>query len=288
MKGNKIKPGNHYSPWTIQELRYVEKQYGHQKVTEIAMHLQRSVTAVRMAAASLGLTAPAAQPWSEEEKQILMTHYSEGRRMGWLMEQLPGRNRKTIYWMADKLGLVSAYNWTKKECDILRQYYPSMGSRISAMLPGRESYAIRFKAMKMGLRFEGTGYGTAWTPEEKKKLLKNIHLPLTTLSGFFPDRTRTAVKTARETVRRNGEYTRYLNQVSGGDSDADSIMANNPRERQTGFRPWSDSERKLLENNMHLSVLELQAVLFPDRTYNAVEKARERLLRRKKNDTASK
>ncbi|WP_336243248.1 hypothetical protein [Enterobacter cloacae] len=65
-------------------------------------------------------------------------------------------------------------------------------------------------------------------------------------------------------------------------------MANNPRERQTGFRPWSEEEWALLENNMHLSVLELQAVLFPDRTYKAVEKACGRLLRRKRNDTASK
>lgn len=150
------------------------------------------------------------------------------------------------------------------------------------MLPGREPYAVRFKAKTMGLRFEGTGYGTVWTPEEKQKLLENIHLPLTMLSGFFPDRTRTAVKKAREIVRRNGEYTRYLNQLSGGDSGSGSIMANNPRERQAGFRPWSDREWALLENNMHLSIAEQQATLFPDRTSRAVEKARMRLIRKKK------
>jgi hypothetical protein len=33
----------------------------------------------------------------------------------------------------------------------------------------------------------------------------------------------------------------------------------------------------LLEKNMHLSVAEQQATLFPDRTTRAVEKARERL-----------
>ncbi len=236
MKGNKIKPGNHRSRWTIQELRYVEKYYGHQKVTEIAMYLQRSESAIRMAAAALGLTT-AQRPWSEEEKQILMTHYSEGRRIRWLMEQLPGRSRETIYWMAEKMKLVSAYNWTKKECDILRQYYPSMGSRTLTMLPGREPSSIRFKAKKMGIRFEATGYGTVWTPEEKQKLLENIHLPLTTLSGFFPKRTLKAVKRARENLRRNGEYIHYLNQLSGRDSDSDGIMVNNSGESQAGFRP---------------------------------------------------
>lgn len=41
-----------------------------------------------------------------------------------------------------------------------------------------------------------------------------------------------------------------------------------------GFRPWSDEEWLKLEHNMHLSVVEQQATLLPDRTVRAVEKVR--------------
>ena len=48
---------------------------------------------------------------------------------------------------------------------------------------------------------------------------------------------------------------------------------------EVGFRPWSDEEWALLEKNMHLSVAVQQAMLFPDRTKRAVEKARSRLIK---------
>lgn len=54
-------------------------------------------------------------------------------------------------------------------------------------------------------------------------------------------------------------------------------------ESEIGFRPWSDGEWGLLEKNMHLSVDEQQATLFHDRTQRSVEKARGRLLRKKRN-----
>lgn len=53
------------------------------------------------------------------------------------------------------------------------------------------------------------------------------------------------------------------------------------RDSNVGFRPWSDEEWALLEKNMHLSVAEQQATLFPDRTKRAVEKARGRLINKR-------
>ncbi|WP_373226294.1 hypothetical protein [Enterobacter cloacae complex sp. ESBL7] len=56
------------------------------------------------------------------------------------------------------------------------------------------------------------------------------------------------------------------------------------RESRVGFRRWSDEDWALLEKNMHLSIAEQQATIFPDRTQRAVEKACERLIRGKGND----
>jgi len=51
------------------------------------------------------------------------------------------------------------------------------------------------------------------------------------------------------------------------------------RSSEAGFRPWSDEEWTLLEKNMHLSVAEQQAILFPDRTKKTVKKTRGRLIK---------
>lgn len=51
------------------------------------------------------------------------------------------------------------------------------------------------------------------------------------------------------------------------------------RSSEAGFRPWSDEEWTLLEKNMHLSVAEQQATLFPNSIKRAVEKARGRLIK---------
>lgn len=79
--------------------------------------------------------------------------------------------------------------------------------------------------------------------------------------------------------------TKVMHQLPGRNEVAVRVMARRlglkkSRESQVGFRPWSDEEWALLESSMHLSITEQQAALFPDRTNRAVEKARERLLRR--------
>lgn len=48
------------------------------------------------------------------------------------------------------------------------------------------------------------------------------------------------------------------------------------RSSEAGFHPWSDEE---WAKNMHLSVAEQHAILFPDRTKKAMEKARGRLIK---------
>ncbi|MNN92222.1 hypothetical protein D3C81_2104690 [compost metagenome] len=78
-----------------------------------------------------------------------------------------------------------------------------------------------------------------------------------------------------------------MHQLPGRNEVAVRVMARRlglkkSRESKIGFRPWSDEEWTLLEKNMHLSIAEQQATLFPDRTQRAVEKARERFLRKKR------
>lgn len=82
--------------------------------------------------------------------------------------------------------------------------------------------------------------------------------------------------------------TEVMHQLPGRNEVAVRVMARRlglkkSRESKIGFRPWSDEEWTLLEKNMHLSIAEQQATLFPDRSSRAVEKARGRLIRKKAN-----
>ena len=138
---------------------------------------------------------------------IIRHHYGSGVGAEFLQQLLPGRTVSAIFAQAEKMGVLSGRFWLADELDILKRYYPSEGTTITARLPGRTIHAIRIMAKRLGLK-----------------------------------------KSQSSTL---------------------------------GFRPWSDEEWLKLERNMHLSVAEQQATLFPDRTVRAVEKARERLLKKK-------
>ncbi len=46
---------------------------------------------------------------------------------------------------------MASYMWTDFECNILREYYPKMGIRVAALLPGRTLKSITTKANTLGL-----------------------------------------------------------------------------------------------------------------------------------------
>ena len=63
-------PGRARTPWTIEDIRYLETHYGVKKTREIAAYLNRSATAVRAMVYLVGITAPVAADWSETEIEI--------------------------------------------------------------------------------------------------------------------------------------------------------------------------------------------------------------------------
>lgn len=192
---------NHRQPWLLSEIRYVEAHYGKTPTSKIAEHLGRTATAVRMCANKLGCSKAASILWSEAEKDIIRTHYANGEGITRVMQLLPGRTRKTIFMMAHTIGVVSARNWSAQECKILKKYYPLLGTATVDKLVGRTIDAVKIKANDMGLRFfgcSGPGKQRMWQPEELKKLEKHLHLPLTELAAYFPDRTLISVKKAKQ------------------------------------------------------------------------------------------
>lgn len=61
-------------------------------------------------------------------------------------------------------------NWLEKDEDLMKQYYPSMGTKVKSMLLIERSVnAILSKAQKMGLTYQGDD----WTKEDKKFLKEN-------------------------------------------------------------------------------------------------------------------
>lgn len=196
---------NHRSHWTLRELAFVEKHYGSMATVAIAERLGRSPGSVRVAARAMGCTSgnKASVPWSDEEKEIVRTHYARGST--YVMTLLPGRTRQTIQWMAGELGVGWARSWTPEEERVLAAYYPEQGTAVADLLPGRTAEAVKIRASDRGIKYHGGGSAgpRIWSEEEKRLLAENDHLKFPELLKLFPHRTRLSVKKARERLRRN-------------------------------------------------------------------------------------
>jgi hypothetical protein len=166
-----------------------------------------------------------------------------------------GRTPGAVGLMADKLGCRKKKSapWSDAEMDIIRDHYArgAEARSLTQLLPGRSISAIFSMAETLGVQS-----GRFWREAE-----------LEILTADYP-RVGTAV-----TARLPGRNTVSVRIM------AKRLGLKKSRDSNVGFRPWSDEEWALLEKNMHLSVAEQQAVLFPDRTKKAVEKARGQLIK---------
>ncbi|VXC73792.1 hypothetical protein YERSI8AC_170033 [Enterobacterales bacterium 8AC] len=63
---------NHGSPWTLQELEYVEKHYSKMSCADIGEHLGRSANAVRTIAQKLGCAPQKTPDWSDKEMKVIV------------------------------------------------------------------------------------------------------------------------------------------------------------------------------------------------------------------------
>lgn len=168
-----------------------------------------------------------------------------------------GRTPGAVGLMADNLGCrkMKSAPWSEAEMDIIREHYArgTEAKALTQLLPGRSINAIFSMAETLGAQS-----GRFWREEE-----------LDILKADYP-RVGTAI--TERLPGRNAVSVRIMAQRLGLKKSRDSNV---------GFRPWSDEEWTLLEKNIHLSVAVQQATLFPDRTKRAVEKARERLKKKR-------
>lgn len=193
---------NHRMAWTLRELNFIEKHYGSMKAIEIAEYLGRSLASVRSVACQLNGAVKKREIWTEAEKEIIRTYYAKGSEHA--MVRLPGRTRRTVSWMAKKLGVVSERNWSRKEESLLKKLYPLRGTAMADSLPGRTPDAVKIKAREMGIKFRGYSEGTQqiWSEAEWRCLEMNAHLTLRELQVLFPYRTRNSVRHARERLKK--------------------------------------------------------------------------------------
>ncbi|MGC6031648.1 hypothetical protein [Enterobacter kobei] len=199
--------------------------------------------------------------WTVKDLSFLENNYGKMpvAELATILKRTPG----AVGLMADRLGCrgMRSRPWSEAEMEIIRHHYSKgvEAEELTRLLPGRSVSAIFSRAIILGVQS-----GRFWREEELRILKEQYPVVGIEVMRQLPGRNEVAV---RMMARRLG--------------------LKKSRESQAGFRPWSDEEWALLEKNMHLSIAEQQATLFPDRTNRAVEKARGRLLRRQRNNTTS-
>ncbi|UAN16705.1 hypothetical protein [Enterobacter asburiae] len=193
--------------------------------------------------------------WTVKDLSFLENNYGTMpvAELATILKRTPG----AVGLMADRLGCRGKRSrpWSEAEMEIIRHHY-SQGveaEELTRLLPGRSVSAIFSRAIILGVQS-----GRFWREDELRILKAQYPVVGIEVMRLLPGRNEVAVRV----------MARRLGLKKSSDS-------------KTGFRPWSDEEWALLEKNMHLSIAEQQATLFPDRTKRAVEKARGRLLRRK-------
>ncbi|MFP1729428.1 hypothetical protein [Lonsdalea quercina] len=149
---------NRRSRWTLREMRYVENHYATRTAADIGVSPGRPASSVACTACKSGVTRRKAELWTEEEKAVIYVHYAAGMLMQDVMALLPGRTRGTILAKADKLGIKRPSRWSQKECDILKDYYPSEGQKAAERLPSRTADAAKSKACEPGVEYQGGAY----------------------------------------------------------------------------------------------------------------------------------
>lgn len=136
-------PPNHHSPWTLQEIEFVEKHYGSRAVREIADSLGRSVNGIRRMIKLLGLVTKQDIPWTDDDIAVLRAHYDRGRGIERVRSLLPHRTKGAIFAYASKLGLTGRERWSEGEKRFLAKHYGPMSAHEIAAALGRSVGGVR-------------------------------------------------------------------------------------------------------------------------------------------------
>ena len=131
------------------------------------------------------------KPWSENEKQILIDYYSKNKNakidIEPLLILLPKKSRTQIINEAMFLGLSKKKNkWTEDEIKILKEFYPTEGTKLAERLYNRTRAQVLQMASKLNLKYNNS---KIWT-EEEIEILKNNYATIgKKCIEFLPNRT---------------------------------------------------------------------------------------------------
>lgn len=183
--------------WTVEEIRFVEQNYGSLSAAEIGVYLGRTRVSVKSMANRLGCCAEY-NFWSDAELEVLLAHYTAGADMDTLLAMLPRRTRSGIMTKVNSLGIYRR-RWSEEENRILRKYYALEGIHAAKRLPDRTVFSVSNQAYALGLR---RPRGCKWSKDELALLKKNLHLELAELHKLFIGRSRQAVCHARMKLKQ--------------------------------------------------------------------------------------
>lgn len=96
-------------------------------------------------------------PWTKEELDMLRQHYPiEGAAVARYINHTPASCRTR----ARLLGLhfyktdIPESIWSKQEDDLIRAHYPTEGSKMLHLLPGRFKNELHARAIRLGVKFQ--------------------------------------------------------------------------------------------------------------------------------------
>ena len=252
-----VKARNHRTHWTLADINYVETHYPGASLASLAVHLGRTVNAVKKMAQQLRLPEKSVSWWSETEKAVLLHHYENHTPMQEILALVPGRSRLAVMAKAGKMGLSRPKNvWSAAEILCMHQFYPSEGQHILRRLPDKSDEAIRDKASELSLASPGHTQARQWDAQEWLLLTQNRHDSPLALVSLFPDRSLSSIKNALARLKRMK------------DSDAfHTVTGGSPRVTTT----WSDTEKAILIRWYETSkTLDDILILLPGRSRSSV------------------
>lgn len=265
MNDRKNNHRNHRAIWTISDINYLESHFKSMPLESIAEYLGRSVSAIEAMAFKLDLGEKKVLKWTAEEQAILKQYYESTMPMDELLRLLPGRKLSAVFSRGRKLGLFRPSRpWSKKELQILHQYYPSEGRDVIHRLPGREFGAIRQKVREFNIRFAGNDRFRVWRDDQLQVLKKHRHEPINVLLQRFPGHNKSSLSSALTRLRKN-----EANDVSPQADSANRVATKRVPKKSAPV--WTDAEKAVLSQHYEstMPTNDILAML-PGRARNSV------------------
>ena len=125
--------------------------------------------------------------WSTEEDAVLLDNIYN-------LKEAARLSHRTVRECAARLDYLGVYmyderwntEWSKEECDVLKEHYSRYGTAICELLPGRSPSAIRTKANRLGLVF-------TWSAEELECLRQYYPIMGEQVSLLLPEKSLPAI-----------------------------------------------------------------------------------------------